>query len=570
MPTLAYPYLRYSSARQKDGDSERRQGDWFAEVCKREGWQIDRSFPLEDKGKSAYHGEHLKANLGRFLEAVNAGRVPRGSVLLVEELDRLSRQERKKALPLVMGLLSAGIDIRTRDRHYTEDSLDDLGAFIDITIRQGAANEESRKKSMRVGENWAAWRARVAKGEKLPPPGWLPPWVDWDNGKGQPLGLSRAARKERGVVFRGFVLVPEAAAAVRFIFDEVAAGLSLRRVLARLNGKDGGKPVPTIGHCPTWRPSYLAKLLNWRAVLGDVEDVTGAVHKGLYPAVVDEPTYYKVRAVLEARRPGNKGVGRPVKGPPNLFAGLLVNARDGGRLYAVVRGQPAQRSLVSSRALHREPGADPTLFPYAAFEEGVLKELREIDPAKVLDTPAGPDEVMVLSGKLRAAEENVAAVNAALDEHGETPEMLARLHKRTTERDKIAADLAGARARAAHPLSESWGEAKALLGALTDEARRLRFRSELQRIVEEVRCLFVKNGPCKLAAVQMFFSGGRARFFVIRHRPTFTKRPARPEALSFVEVIGKEDLDLRKRDHARRLEKALAAAPLERGGGPGA
>ena len=30
MTTLAYPYLRYSSAGQKHGDSERRQGEWFA------------------------------------------------------------------------------------------------------------------------------------------------------------------------------------------------------------------------------------------------------------------------------------------------------------------------------------------------------------------------------------------------------------------------------------------------------------------------------------------------------------------------------------------------------------
>ena len=180
MVTLAYPYLRYSTGRQKEGDSERRQGEWFAAVCKREGWQIDRGFILEDRGKSAFHGDHLKANLGRFLEAVNGGRIPRGSVLLVEELDRLDRRSRKTAMPFIMGILCAGISIRTRDRLYTEDSLDDLGDFIDITIKQGTANEESRKKAVRSSANWANWRARVTAGEVLPPPGSLPPWVRWD------------------------------------------------------------------------------------------------------------------------------------------------------------------------------------------------------------------------------------------------------------------------------------------------------------------------------------------------------------------------------------------------------
>src|SRR5262245_56610142 len=120
MKRLAYPYLRYSDGKQSQGDSERRQGDWFAEVCAEEGWQIDRTFLLADKGKSAVKGEHLKADLGRFLEAVNTERIPRGSVLLIEELDRFDRRAKKMALPFIIGLLTAGIDIRTPDQHYTE------------------------------------------------------------------------------------------------------------------------------------------------------------------------------------------------------------------------------------------------------------------------------------------------------------------------------------------------------------------------------------------------------------------------------------------------------------------
>jgi hypothetical protein len=563
-PRLAFPLTRYSSGRQRKGDSTRRQEDWHKEVCEQEGWVLDHRFNIVGKSESAFHGDNLKASLGRFLEAINADRVPKGAVLLAEELDRITRLERKRALPLVMGVLAAGIDIRTRNHHYTEDSINDLGEFVGLTVGLASAHDSSRKTSERIGALWARWRAKVAAGEVVPPPGRLPPWVALDNGKGQPLTLSWSARRERGVPFVGFVLVPEAAAAVRLIFELAAAGGGLRRILARLNGGDGGKAVQAIGRCPTWRLSYLAKLLNSREVLGELKDSTGAVHQ-LYPPVVDEAAFYRARAALEGRQIGSKGVGRGA-GADNLFRGLLTSAKDGGRLHVIDKGKKGGgKFLVSSKALRREPGADATAFPYAALEECVLGELREVDPVRVLDMPAGPDEVLVLSGKLRVAEENVAALNAALDTHGETPDMLARLHKRTTERDQIDADLAAARARAAHPLAESWGQAKALLGALTDEARRLRFRSELRRIVEEVRCLFVRNGPCKLAAVQMFFSGGRARSFVIHYRPTFTKRPARPEVRSFAGVVGADDLDLRRSDHARRLEKELAEAEV----GPG-
>src|SRR5262249_30018569 len=147
---LAYPYLRYSDPKQSKGDSSRRQGDWFEQTAAKEGWRIDRSFPLEDRGKSAYHGEHLKADLGRFLAAVNEGRIPRGSVLMVEELDRLDRRAKKQALPFIIGLLTSGVCIKTRERLYDEGSIDDLGQLLDIIIRQGTANEESRKKSDRV------------------------------------------------------------------------------------------------------------------------------------------------------------------------------------------------------------------------------------------------------------------------------------------------------------------------------------------------------------------------------------------------------------------------------------
>jgi DNA invertase Pin-like site-specific DNA recombinase len=87
--TTAYPYLRFSSTRQGRGDSTRRQSSWHEEVAKQEGWRLDYSLRLEDKGKSAYHGDHLKADLGRFLASINAGQVKPGSVLLFEEMDRL-------------------------------------------------------------------------------------------------------------------------------------------------------------------------------------------------------------------------------------------------------------------------------------------------------------------------------------------------------------------------------------------------------------------------------------------------------------------------------------------------
>jgi DNA invertase Pin-like site-specific DNA recombinase len=537
--------LRYSTAEQGKGDSGRRQGDWFEAVCAKEGWQIDTSFPLEDKGKSAYKGDHLKADLGRFLQAVNSGRIPRGSVLLVEELDRLSRQERKKALPLVMGLLTAGIDIRTRDRHYTEDSLEDLGSFIDITIRQGTANDESRKKSMRCREVWAAWRERIAAGERVPPPGKMPVWVRWNG--------------ER------FELVEEMAASVRLIFDLAGRGLGTRRILARLNGEEEGtQPVPVIGRRSAWRLSTLGKILRGQSVLGHFQDPTGAVYEGVYPAVVSKGQYIRAREALVAKRMGTKGVGRLGAGVPNLFSGLLIDARDGSTLHLIDKGtKGGGKFLVSSAALRHEPGAVAVPFSYPVFEAAVVKLLREIKAREVLGQPDAPDEVMVLAGKLRTVEDAIAALTKDLDEHGESPALFARLRQREGQRTQVAEQLAAARARAAHPLSETWGDLKAVLKALDDPEVRLRFRTCLRRLVEEVRVLVVRLGrQDRLAAVQLFFkdSPTRRAYGIRTHTHCGSgqhRRPVRSSLRSLAEVVGAGDIDLRRPADVAELEAIL-------------
>jgi hypothetical protein len=339
-----------------------------------------------------------------------------------------------------------------------------------------------------------------------------------------------------------------------------------RRAL-RLTG--GGKPVPTIGRCPTWRTSYIAKLLNWEAVLGKMRDGTGAVHD-LYPAAVCEQEFYRARRALEGRRVGTGGVGRPSKGGTvNLFSGLLKDARGGSPLYLIDRGKAdgTHYFLAPAAALRHAPGAVKVVFPYSCFEAAVLSLLREVKVSEVLGQKEGPDEVLVLTGKLEDAERNVAAVNAALDEHGESPEMLARLAKRTAERDQVAEDLTAAQARAAHPLSDSWSETRSLLDVAAGEDNRRRLRAALRRVVEEARVLVVHRGRnTRLAAVQFrFVSGKSPRSWLIWSRTHCGsgkhRRAARWWARSFAATPLPGDLDLRQRAHAVKLEAALLTLP---------
>src|SRR6516165_10425780 len=95
--TLAYSYLRFSSPEQAKGDSIRRQTEARdAWLVRHPSVTLDTSLTLHDKGVSGFSGKHrLNADrfaLAAFLKLVDAGRIPEGSYLLLENLDRLSRE----------------------------------------------------------------------------------------------------------------------------------------------------------------------------------------------------------------------------------------------------------------------------------------------------------------------------------------------------------------------------------------------------------------------------------------------------------------------------------------------
>src|SRR6516164_688654 len=93
-PATAYSYIRFSSPEQSKGDSLRRQTEDAAAWCQRHGVHLNTSTTLHDLGKSAFTGAHRKNPdrhaLAAFLKLIEGGKVPPGSYLVVENLDRLS------------------------------------------------------------------------------------------------------------------------------------------------------------------------------------------------------------------------------------------------------------------------------------------------------------------------------------------------------------------------------------------------------------------------------------------------------------------------------------------------
>ena len=111
---------------------------------------------MTDYGESGVHKEHLKAALGDFVKKVKSGEIEKGSMLLVEKLDRLSRYDYQDAWDWLKAVVKAGITVITLEPEQTLDkkSIKDFGVMISVCAAFMAAEDESKKKSERLKHVW--------------------------------------------------------------------------------------------------------------------------------------------------------------------------------------------------------------------------------------------------------------------------------------------------------------------------------------------------------------------------------------------------------------------------------
>jgi DNA invertase Pin-like site-specific DNA recombinase len=297
---LAYSYRRFSSVKQEEGDSLRRQKDIAVDYCKLHNLQLveDEQYTFLDRSKSAYRGKNLddKAELRRFYELVENGSIPVGSYLIVESLDRLSRQHPRKALPRFLDLLDAGINIVSvnDDKVYKAGKVDDLDLIVSI-MEMSRSHRESLHKSVRVGQ---AWRNKQEEARKLKPmgatrPAWLDPVYsedDKDDPKKKPIS---------------YVINEEKKQIVRNIFQWTLEGYGREAIAKRLNeaGIESFKKK-------TWGGSSVAQILKSPTVLGIYQPYSGKGKErvkvgdpitGLYEPIIDEQTFYEAQNATKQR-----------------------------------------------------------------------------------------------------------------------------------------------------------------------------------------------------------------------------------------------------------------------------
>ena len=291
----AISYLRFSSKKQSANDSHRRQLDATEKFCKANSLVLSER--LEDLGISAWKGKNLsdESALGGFLKLAEAGKIPHGTVLIVENLDRLTRGRILDALGLFTSILRSGIEIVTTmdGKWYSEQSISDNATDLMISIIYlTRGNNESETKSNRVRASWVRRHNQINNGEfaKFHCPSWI---------------THNGSRYE---------LIKENAATVKLIFSLYLAGYGVYSLIQELQKRN----VKSFTKSGQWKPVFIHRLLQNPAVIGTCETVSPPAAK-YYPAVVSEDTFYKA---IAQRQQNQNFRGKTGSKEINIFGGL--------------------------------------------------------------------------------------------------------------------------------------------------------------------------------------------------------------------------------------------------------
>jgi len=475
----AYSYVRMSTDRQLKGDSLRRQLDKSRAYAAEHNFALMEQFRLEDLGISAFKGANADTGaLGKFLGAVRAGTIEKGSYLLVESLDRLSRQQVMKSLGIFTEIINAGINIATLadGRIYEAEKTEFAELILSIAI-MSRAHEESSTKSYRGGAVWANKR-KNAGGQKLTAqcPGWLK------------LSSDKIE----------FDVIESRATIIRSIFEDSAAGLGNYSIARRLNEN----AVPTFGRADGWQNSYVAKLLGTRAVLGEFQPhrivdgkrrAEGEVLPAYFPKIIEEDLFYRAQGARHLRRV--KGGGRKGEYVSNLFSQVASCEYCGSSMRFINKGPKPKGGLylVCGRA-HRGLDCQKAPWRYDQFETSFLAFVREIDIEQLIEADSqlksgggSKDELTRLRGEVGDIERQTERAYELFQKSGAAADFVAtklndlqqrRLQIELDIRDKEALrDVSNLEAGA---FAEGKQQIKALISRVSEAAGDEKFRLRTQ------------------------------------------------------------------------------------------
>lgn len=402
---LAFSYQRVSSSQQvQEGrDGLDRQNAAFLPFCVSHGLEPAPE-ALQDRGVSAFRGKHRRRGaLGVFLEAARQGAIPSGSVLVVEDLDRFSREAPADALRMLLNeVFAQGLAIgvaRFNSVIREEDFNSNAGAALQLQIAIQMAHDYSRKLSERNESAWAARRRRAEQGEKYR--AGRPFWLDWD------------------------------AAAADFKVNSMA---EIPRLITRLSLQGYGAPaiaklLNADGHTTStglpFSPSRVRNLAQDRALIGEKvwtrRDQVVRVDPAYYPPVVSQEDFNRSQQLIQGRAKNRGRVGRGTV-VANLFQSVIRCSDCGGSLTFQANNKPGGPSYSYLVCVNKRAGARGCNSRNHRYDETQLLELFMHQrwqqffhqPADSQARQAAEHQVLALEQQLAQQQQSAATAQANL------------------------------------------------------------------------------------------------------------------------------------------------------------
>ena len=422
---IAYSYMRFSSGKQAKGHSIERQRQMAEDYIKENphlNLELDLTLNLTDRAVSAFSGKNMTdGNLGKFFDLVYTGEIEAGSYLLLENLDRFSRDVAWKATHDLTTLVKGGIVVVTLSDNqiYSDETLSAEGGSFKLmqsVIGFMRANDESEQKSQRVGKAWRKKMLRVADGVQLT--------------KRVPFWINKEDRTKS---------IADKVAIVRRIFKLSADGLGGQRITTILN-EDGVAP-PT-AKATKWGISSVKKVLNSESVIGVLNTADGVRHEGYYPRVITEKLWIKTRFMGETAKGvrDNKEV-HPLSG---LCYCAVCGARAmrGGKTGRVRQDgtKNVWRTLVCADSMGKRSACSYQSISYDKIVQTVLEALRDYQYVPPSDRVGG--QLWQVGEAISALADDIEALRGSIKVNKNSPSLRQELTKLMAEYDQLKAEQA--------------------------------------------------------------------------------------------------------------------------------
>jgi DNA invertase Pin-like site-specific DNA recombinase len=482
---------------------------------------MDESLTYQDCGVSALRGRHAKTGkLSLFLAAIEEGKVHPGDILIVEALDRLTRQKPLEAVGLVSRILEARIRIVTLDpeREYDWDSANDQFVLFEMVNILCTGNRESERKRTLASANWDEALRRAKQGTPISSHG--PAWlrlvdkVIIDN-------HLRGGRWEK---------IPDKVAIVKRMVRIALDGHGIYTIMRMLNAEG----IHTLARDKTWDVASVRSILRSPTLIGNWQPMTERAGKrktaceiieGYYPAIITKQQYYRLQETLDSRTQGRTG-----RGVATLFKGLMRNLAGHAM---IVSGKHGYATLVSQAAKKGVPGSKYVTFRYDVWEKYFLRFVKQLKPEDLrpaeLNSNATETEVERIEGELRDKDSRITTIQKRIDSDPQYETLLDTLHRLKQQRLKLADSLESLRKSqhqesAAQTLKETKSIVELLAEAGDDRTEiRTRLRAQIRRLVECIQFepfVATMDGVtwrCCIAVIR-FRSGAERRIIIARNR----------------------------------------------------